>query len=81
VLQRRAPSLGKPPGRTDTNPNWVQRFALGLLAVQSIGWLATLIRIVRLAAETSSASTIIVTLRGECARPIVTAEALKREIL
>jgi hypothetical protein len=50
------------------NINWVQQFALGLLVVQSIGWLVTLIRIVRLAAETSSASTTIVTLRDECAR-------------
>jgi hypothetical protein len=41
--------------------------ALGALAVQSIGWLFTLI-ITRLADEISSASTIIVTLRDEHAR-------------
>ena len=48
--------------------NWVQIVALGLLAVQSIGWLWTFIRMLRLADEISSASTIIVTLREECQR-------------
>jgi len=52
--------------------DWVQVAALGLLAVQSIGWLVTFIRMMRLVDEVSSASTIIVTLRDECQR-------LKRE--
>ena len=46
----------------------VQLVVLALLAVQSIGWLVTFIRILRLSDEISSASTVIVTLREECQR-------------
>jgi hypothetical protein len=47
--------------KANVSTDWVQIVALGLLAVQSIGWLVTFIRMLRLADEISSASTIIVT--------------------
>jgi hypothetical protein len=45
---------------------WLQVALWGVLALQSITWLWTFIRMLRLPDEISSASTVIVTLRDLC---------------
>jgi hypothetical protein len=48
--------------------DWLYPALWAALALQSIGWLVTLIRMFRLADEISSASTVIVNLRDLCHR-------------
>jgi hypothetical protein len=48
--------------------DWLYPALWAALALQSIGWLVTLIRMFRLADEVSSASAVIINLRDLCLR-------------